>query len=106
MPQTIDIHEHEETITAALSILATVKAKVTDESGAQGTRYNSAAELRFQLDTYTYQVKHGNPDAFEKLFNEFAPGGSLQQHAAINGWTNEYTILAKRYNGLYSEVMK
>jgi hypothetical protein len=104
--QTIDTEEHEEIIKATLNILATVKARITDDSSTQNTRYNSVAELRFQLDTYTYQVKHGNLDSFEKIAREFAANGPLQQHAVNNGWVNEYSVLAKRFDGLYKEVMK
>ena len=102
----MDIETHEEVINATLQILTLVKEKIIDGSDITTTRFNSVSEFRFLLDTYVYQVKHGDLSAFQILKSEFAPTASLQEHSISNGWAREFLILAKRFDNLYNEINK
>lgn len=100
----MDTERHEELITATIEILTIVKGKIVDTSDVAMTRFNSVAEFRFLLDTYLYQVKHGDINVFQSLSSEFAPTGSFQEHAMANGWSREFLVLAKRFDHISKAI--
>jgi hypothetical protein len=84
-----------------ISIIQSIKNKITDTSDMSWTYYNSAQELRNELDAYISQLDQGKTEALEKLNFLFAPTGTLQEHSISNNWSEEYLTLSGKFDNIY-----
>ena len=84
-----------------VTILENIKDRITDASDMGWTYYDTAQDLRNELDTYISQLNQGNMQAMEKINFLFAPTGSLQEHSISNNWAEEYLALSGKFDEIY-----
>lgn len=84
-------------------ILNTIKEKFTDDSDLLWTHYETAEEVRHELDNYIEHIRQGDESCFEQLYVHFLPTATFQEHAIQNYWTEEYMALAGRFDTLYEQ---
>ena len=89
-----------------VDIIENVKAKITDNSDIVWTGYDSAKELRNELDTYIQQLKAGNTTSLEELHKHFLPTCTFQEHSISNGWAAEYIMLSEKFDIIYARMKK
>ncbi len=88
----------------AINIINQVKSKITDESDMVRTHYDTAKQLRAELELYTQQLQNGDISSLEKMKLLFLLTATLQEHSISNGWPDEYLALAERFDSLYSMI--
>jgi hypothetical protein len=86
----------------AINIINQVKTKITDESDMAWTHYDTAKQLREELELYIRQFQNGDVSSLEKVKFLFLPTATLQEHSIANGWPDEYLALAEKFDSLYS----
>ena len=84
-----------------IDILQTIKSKLTDESDLMWTSYETAEQLRDELDIYIEQLKKGDNSCLDNLNMHFAPTSTFQEHSIQNRWTDEYIALSDRFDNVY-----
>lgn len=88
-------------INELFSIMESAKEKISDDSDVVWTGYNTARELRDEIDLYVNQIKSGNFNGLEELYKHFFPTCTFQEHSISNGWMDEYINLAERFDKIY-----
>lgn len=88
----------------AVDILLTIKKKITDTSELIWTSYETAEELRDDIERIVKQLKEGNNTVIGEAYSHFLPTSTFQEHAMQNGWTEEYMKLAERFDKIYEEL--
>ena len=88
-----------------VDILNNVKSKFSDDSDVVWTRYDTAKQLRDELDVYIDQLTKGDKNCLKQLEILFLPTASFQEHAISNGWEDEYLKLAKKFDAIYAKLM-
>jgi hypothetical protein len=91
-------------IDEATTILLTIKEKVTDTSGLIWTSYETAEELRDDIEKIIKELKKENPGIIDDAYSHFVPTSTFQEHAMQNGWTDEYMMLAERFDKVYEQL--
>jgi hypothetical protein len=66
------------------------------------TRYESAKELRDELEAYLTNLETGDIMCIEKLSFLFLPTASLQEHSISNNWAQEYLNLSQKFDRIYA----
>lgn len=89
-----------------ISILEQVKEHITDDSDMVWTGYNSAKELRDELDTYIQQLTENDTACLEKLHGHFLPTSNFQEHSLSNGWADAYLRLVEQFDANYALLQK
>jgi hypothetical protein len=84
-----------------IDVIKKVKERITDNSDMVWTSYDSAKELRNELERYIEELQTGDIRCIEKLQMFFLPTASLQEHSISNGWTDEYMRLSENFDRLY-----
>ena len=87
-----------------IDIIEKVKDKITDDGNMLWTGYNSAKELRDELESYTQELQEGNKTCLEKLQTLFLPTATLQEHSISNRWADEYIVLSENFDKLYATM--
>jgi len=85
-------------------IIKQVKEKFTDSSDMLWTSYETAKEVRDELDVYMEQLSKGNKICLENLNMHFLPTSTFQEHSLQNDWTKEYMKLSERFDSIYAEL--
>ena len=68
------------------------------------TGYNTAKELRDEIDLYVNQIKRGDLKGLEELSKYFLPTATFQEHSVSNGWPDEYLRLAEDFDKIYNSL--
>jgi hypothetical protein len=85
-------------------IIQKVKDKITDDSDVVWTGYDSAKQLRDELETYLENLAMGDTTCIEKLHTHFLPTGTFQEHSISNGWADEYLSLSENFDSIYATM--
>ena len=81
-----------------------VQDKITDDSDVVWTGYDTAKQLREELETYIENLKRGDTTCIEKLHTHFLPTGTFQEHSISNGWAEEYLSLSENFDNIYATM--
>lgn len=87
-----------------IDIIKKVKDKFTNESDLTYSSYNTAKELRNELNVYIDELCKGDKTSLLKLNILFSPTGLFQEHSLMNYWSEEYLILAKKFDSIYTKM--
>jgi len=87
-----------------IQILKKVKERFTDDSDLLWTSYETAKELRDELDVYMEQLSKGDKSCLENLNMHFLPTSTFQEHSLQNDWTNEYMKLSEKFDSIYIKM--
>ena len=93
----------EEKANQLISILEQVKSYITDDSNMAWS-YQSAKELRFELEDYISRIQNLNFDNLDSLKRSFLPTCTFQEHSIWNGWGEEFLKLASEFDEIYNEI--
>lgn len=85
-----------------VNILETIKEKLTDGSDMLWTSYETAGELRHELEKYITELKEGKKDCLYHLNIHFLPTSTFQEHSLMNYWTEAYIQLADKFDRIYA----
>lgn len=85
----------------ATEILLKVRDKITDESDLVWTSFETAEELRKEIDGFISRLNHGDKEVIKDVYIHFLPTSTFQEHSMQNGWTEEYMKLAERFDKIY-----
>ena len=85
-------------------ILEKIKLKIADDSNMVWTGYDSAKELRDEIDVYINQIKNGDLNGLADLNTYFLPTSTFQEHSISNGWPDEYLRLAEEFDKIYHSL--
>jgi len=96
----------EGLIKELISVLASVKEKITDDSDLMWTSYETPVALRDEIDRCIYHLQQNHKKILEEINFHFAPTGTFQEHSMANGWTEKYHVLAGRFDKLYELLNK
>ena len=94
----------DQLITQATEILLAIKKKIVDTSDMAWTSYETAGELRDDIDKIIKELKEGNKKTIDEAYSHFLVTSTFQEHAIQNGWTDEYMRLAERFDKIYEEL--
>ena len=86
------------------SIIEKIKLKISDDSDMVWTGYNTAKELRDEIDLYINQFNGGDLNCLEELSKYFLPTSTFQEHSISNGWPDEYLKLAEAFDKIYYSI--
>lgn len=89
-----------------IEILNRIKEIFTDDSDLLWTSYETAKELRDELDIYIGQLEKGDKSCLENLYTHFLPASTFQDHSLQNNWAKEYSKLAEEFDSIYIELKK
>jgi hypothetical protein len=87
-----------ELINELKSILNTIKEKINDKSDLICTSFYTALELRNEIDRFIFELQPTNKVILEEILYHFSPGSTFDGHSMANGWPEEYSILAERFD--------
>jgi hypothetical protein len=76
--------------------------KISDDSDMTWTRYDTAKQLRDELELHMQKLQIGDMSSLEKIKLMFLPTATLQEHSISNGWPDEYLALAEKFENVYS----
>jgi hypothetical protein len=88
----------------AIEILNQVKAKITDNSDFAWVPYNSAEELRNEIEECIDQLRMENKSSLDNTYSHFLPTATFQEHSMSNGWSAEYRELANKFDKVYKQM--
>ena len=89
-----------------IEIIENVKEEFKDNSDLLWTGYKSAEEARGELAMYVAQLHEGNLSCLDELEAHFWPSCTFQEHALMNGWSEKYMELSKKFDRIYAKVKK
>jgi hypothetical protein len=81
-----------------IEILIIIKSKVNSETDVSWTHFNTVDELAQMIDSSIDALKRNENVVIEELAIHFAPTSTFQELSISNGWTEEYLILADRFD--------
>ena len=84
-----------------INIIEAIKEELTDNSDVAWTRYETAKQLRDELDGYIEDLRSGNIKSIEKLYIHFLPTATFQEHSVSNRWPDKYLRLAEKFDSIY-----
>ncbi|MFL5743003.1 MAG: DUF5071 domain-containing protein [Flavisolibacter sp.] len=87
-----------------VDIIKQAKSKITEDSDMAWTHYDTAKQLRDELESYIRDLQNGDTSSLEKVKLLFLPTATLQEHSIYNGWPDEYLTLAEKFDNLYSMI--
>jgi hypothetical protein len=85
-------------------ILKQVKERFTDSSDMLWTSYETAKEVRDELDVYIEHIKIGDKTCLDNLNMHFLPASTFQEHSLQNGWSKDYMILSDKFDSIYAKI--
>jgi hypothetical protein len=89
-----------------ITILASVKEKINDDSDLIWTSYETPLELRDEIDRCINHLQQNHKQILEEINFHFTPTGTFQEHSMSNGWSEEYSMLAERFDKTYNLLKK
>lgn len=89
-----------------ISIIETVRNKFTDESDLLWTSYETANEVRDELDDCISRLNVGDKSCLENLNMHFLVTSTFQEHSLMNGWSEEFLGIAEKFDKIYAEMKK
>jgi hypothetical protein len=89
-----------------IDILLKVKEKISDESDLENTGFESAAELRNEIDKCIEGLKENKPEAINQMNEHFLPTATFQEHSLQNDWSDEYLKMAERFDKIFERLKK
>lgn len=89
-----------------IEILNKIKERFTDDSDLLWTSYETAKELRDELDIYIGQLEKSDKSCLENLYTHFLPASTFQDHSLQNDWAKEYRKLAKEFDSIHNKIKK
>ena len=93
-----------ELIKEAIDILLKIKAKITDDSDLMWTSFETANELRNEIDAYISELKANRKEIIHEVYSHFLPASTFQEHSMQNGWSEDYHKWAKRFDSIYETL--
>jgi hypothetical protein len=87
-----------------IRIVIKVKEKFTDKSDLLWTSYNTAKELRDELDIYIGKLTNGDKSCLDELNMHFLPTSTFQEHSLMNDWAEEYMKLSEEFDNIYAKM--
>jgi len=87
-----------------IEILLKVKSKIPDESDMLWTYFESPVELRKEIDGFILQLEEENVNCLAAINIHFIATGTFQEHSLMNGWSDEYLILAEKFDIIYNQL--
>ena len=87
-----------------IDILYKVRERFTDESDLLWTSYETAKELRDELNVCIEQLSKGDISCLENLNMHFLPTSTFQEHSLQNGWSKEYLELSESFDRIYTKI--
>lgn len=84
----------------AIDIVTAMRDKVTDETNLTWSSYESAVELRRELDACIDGLRRGDKKHVDGMGIYFYPACDMQNISLDNGWSSDYMELASRYDQL------
>lgn len=87
----------------ATEILLKVRDKITDDSDMVWTSFETADELRKEIDGFISRLNHADKEVVKDIYVHFLPTSTFQEHSMQNGWTEEYMKLAERFDRIYDK---
>lgn len=85
----------------AIEILLKIREKITDDSDLIWTCFETADELRKEIDEFILRLDHGDENVINDIYIHFLPTSTFQEHSMQNGWTDEYMKLAGQFDKIY-----
>lgn len=82
-------------------LLTEIKAKITDDSDVVWTRFNTVDELREHIDNHILRLNEGDKKVINDINVDFGPTSTFQELSIQNGWSEDYIILASKFDRLY-----
>lgn len=87
-----------------ISLLESMRSYIQDDAELMWTSFQSAAEVRQELDECIAGIRKLDHTALERTATFFIPAGDFQNIALDSGWGDVFLIFAERYDKLYSEL--
>ena len=87
-------------------IIEKVKEKLTNDSDMLWTSYETAAELKAELEKYVTALKAGKTNCLDNINKHFLPTSTFQEHSLMNYWTEEYMKSANEFDRIYTAIKK
>ena len=88
----------------AISLLESMRSYILDDAELMWTSYQSAAEVRQELDGCIEGIRKLDPKVIERTATFFIPSSDFQNMALDSGWGDTFLIFAERYDKLYLEL--
>lgn len=82
-------------------ILLKIRDKITDDSDLIWTSFETAEELRKEIDRFILRLNQGNKYVLKDIYVHFLPTSTFQEHSMQNGWMEAYLKLAERFDEIY-----
>ncbi len=84
-----------------ISIIETIREKITDDADVVWSGYGSALELQEDIDRDLALLQKGRYEVLDKFMHHFMPTAAFQEIALSNGWAEEFLEYAEEYESLY-----
>lgn len=94
----------DESRREAINILLLVREKITDNSDLMWTSYETAEELREEIDKCLEGLRRIDNVILDDINYHFSPAATFQEHSLQNGWSDEYQKLAARFDELLKQL--
>lgn len=95
---------YEELLQAIINILIAVRKHVSSDSDLTWVYYQSAADMRNEIDKYIAAFKNGSIEFLDEVNVHFAVTAAYQEHSMANGWSAEYLSMAEEFDSLYKAL--
>lgn len=82
----------------ATEILVKVRERITDDSDLLWTSFETADELRQEIDGLICRLQQNDNKAIDDIYTHFLPTSTFQEHSIQNGWSDEYMKLADEFD--------
>jgi len=89
-----------------IGILEQVKSYVSDDSNMAWTGYESAVELRNEINGHITKIRNFDFENLDSLKTDFLVTCTFQEHSISNGWSEEFLKLASAFDEVYEEIKK
>lgn len=94
----------DESKREAVNILLLIREKITDDSDLMWTSYETAEELRTEIDQCIEGLGRNDKEILNNITYHFAPASTFQEHSLQNGWSDDYQKLAERFDELFKQL--
>jgi len=84
-----------------IHLLKEIKQRIKDDSDIFRTNYNTVDDIRKHIDDCILRIQNGDKDVLTDINIDFAPTSTFQELSIQNGWSDDYMILANKFDGIY-----
>ncbi len=81
-----------------IDIINEVKIYISDDSDMTYCYYETPKAFIIELNKYIQEIQKENMKVIDDLSVEFAVTGNLQEHSMGNGWSDEYLLIAEKFD--------